>query len=297
MVYLEPDIDSGIASVSPICGCTGGCVYCYIDIKEYNVPQLNDITCNQIIKYLLNDNRFVPGSEGTFVCIGTWGELFPTNKLLKRESFKWIKELAKLDNPIVIITKKALTDDEIEEIESFQKYENQISFLISITSLSKWKVLEPGTSPALARLDMGARIRTKKMNVAVFVNPFLKTITDLELDTILQKCEEKKIQNVIVSPLYLNSKIINKKCNCPDFANIVEAFYENDFTNSNHMKNEEYEVIEDSIDDFVDGIMINCKARNLRCWLHYSCFLSNIYKRSNDSQKNKKFCVHCGNCF
>lgn len=296
MPYLEPDIDSGIASVSPICGCTGGCVYCYIDIKKYSTPQINEMRCDQIIEFLMNDSDFVPGKEGTFICVGTWGEIFPSKETLKRESFKWIERLAFLNNPIILITKKALNKQELEEIESFQKYDRQISFLISITSLMRWKELEPGTSPAMDRLNMGEMLSAKKMNVAVFINPFLKSITDLELRSILQKCEEKKIKNVIVSPLYLHSAICNKKNNCPTFQSIISAFYDNGFVNCNHMKNDEYEVVEDPIDSYMDDIIIKCKKRQLNCWFHYSCFLANEYRRINKSNKDGKFCIGCGNC-
>lgn len=296
MAYLEPDIDSGIASVSPICGCTGGCVYCYIDIKEYSMPQTNDMGCSQTMNFLLNNNNFVVGKNGTFICIGTWGEVFPSNGMLKKESLKWIKELALLENPIVLITKKTLDKKEIEKIEAFQKYDEQITFLISVTSLKKWKEMEPGTSSARDRLDMGGVISAKKMNVAVFINPYLKSITDLELDSILQICEEKKIQNVIVSPLYLNAIISNKKNACPAFQHIIDTFYDNDFINCNHMKNDEYEVIEDPIDEHMEDIISKCRCRDLKCWFHYSCFLSNEYKRINYAQYGKKYCMGCGNC-
>lgn len=295
-MYLEPDIDSGIASVSPICGCVGGCVYCYIDIKEYREPQINDMGYERTISFLLNNNNFIPGKEGTFICIGTWGEVFPSKKVLRSESLKWIQKLALLENPMVIITKKALNKEEIEEIESFQIYDTQISFLISITSLMKWKKLEPRTSSTIDRLAMGEMIVAKKMNVAVFINPLLKGITDLELDSILQVCKEKNLMNIIVSPLYLNSVIYKKRNECSEFQSIVDTFYNNDFTNCNHMKNDGYEVIEDPIDDYMENILIECRNKEIKCWFHYSCFLSNIYKRTNNVQLGKKYCMECGNC-
>lgn len=296
MVYLEPDIDSGIASVSPICGCTGGCVYCYIDIKGYNAPQMNSMKVNQVKEFLMNANGFISGKEGTFICVGTWGEVFPFKLYLKKESFKWIEELTILQNPIVIITKKTLNKQEIEEIKSFQKYDGQITFLLSITSLMRWKELEPGTSPAMDRLEMGKLISEEKMNIALFINPFLKSITDIELDFILEKCVEKTIRNVIISPLYLNSVICNKNHLCPAFQKIVSSFSDNNFENCNHMRNDEYEVVEDPIDDYMDDIMKKCKIKEIYCWFHYSCFLSNLYRRINGSQKGKKFCIRCGNC-
>lgn len=296
MVYLEPDIDSGIASVSPICGCTGGCLYCYIDIKGYGTPQVNSMECNQVTKFLVNDNRFISGKDGTFICVGTWGEVFPINVHLKRASFKWIEELTALYNPIVIITKKMLDKSEIEQIKSFQKYDKQITFLLSITSLDKWKELEPGTSSAMDRLEMGRMISEEKMNVALFINPFLKSITDVELDSILDKCVEKTIPNVIFSPLYLNNTLCNKNHLCPAFQKIITSFYNNDFRKCNHMRNTEYEVIEDPIDAYVDEIVDKCKIRKLNCWFHYSCYLSNEYDRINEAQKGKKFCIRCGNC-
>ena len=296
MITIRPDAAIGIAAVSPICGCSGKCAYCYLDIKDLKHPQINALSVDDAISDLLQNDQFLQGREGTFICVGVWGEIFPRDSDLREESFRWIRQLAKLENPIVLITKGALTEQEAFQLKSMQIYEHQIVVLVSVSTLSFWKSIEPGTASPASRFQTISNLKNQDIESCVFLNPFINGITNLEYRQILEETRQRGIKHIILSPLYLNDILCEKLQKHPIMRPVIEKYKHQD-ANASYMKNQDFEVKEDTITVDHQELLREAEHFGISCWFHYSCFLCNYYQRKNIYfYQRADICMDCGNC-
>jgi len=102
-----------------------------------------------------------------------------------------LEVLAEFRNPVAIITKNFLVTRDIDVLSELAKY-NCASVCLSVTTLDKdlRKVMEPRTSPPIARLAAIKKLAEAKIPVSVNVAPIIPGLTDHEAPAILKAARE-----------------------------------------------------------------------------------------------------------
>lgn len=121
--YVKPELKGNMVLINPICG----------NNRE------NLFSLDQTVDYLKNEEKIFVGKEGAYIIVGGCDEIFLDDRNTRDIFFRWILKLIELENPIVIVTKKKLTEDEILMLHNNQKYENHIYLLESLQTLSNWE--------------------------------------------------------------------------------------------------------------------------------------------------------------
>lgn len=296
-MQLLPDVNCGIAAISPIIGCSSGCKYCYLPLKGFSLPYPNGITETQLVEYLLCHPRFLRGREGTFLCIGVWGEMFPSDQDICAVSLSWLRALSTLSNPIAIITKGAIAEETVRQIAELQNYDRHIALLETITTLRLHALLEPNTAEPYGRFQTMDLFQRYGLHTAALINPFISEISDPDYEDILMKLEEIKVANVIISPLYVNGTICKRLSGIPQLQDIIKKYLCGYLHDANHLKDEAYEVSAvEKLEERTD-LLATANKHNVQLWHHYSCYLSNIHQRRNLFRiDNPMICIRCGNC-
>lgn len=292
-LYKEPDFSMGMASISPICGCSGGCAYCYISLLGMSTPSKNNFGLYKTIEVLHQHTEYQQGKHGTAIVIGGWGKLFPNNFALRKHSIEWIVELAKEGNPIVLSTKGILTADELEQICSALCTPEQILIFETITTLDEWKSLEPGTLSPTRRFECLQMCSEAGIRCGLLVNPFLRGITEISFDQIL-KCAAKlkTLEGIVVSPLFLNELLLKKMhSNC--LRELADSEWKQcDLTQSG----DGISICAHSLQDEWPILQKLASKTNIPLLRHYLCLISRCFNRKCFLYKNTDYCVNCGNC-
>ena len=117
--------------ISPLIGCKGMCIYCYLTsegIKNGKIRK-NSINIKEILKRIKDDTNYIEGEKGSIISIGAYCDIFPLNeKELIDFSIDWIIESLKLNNPVQIISKNAISEDTIKKIASNIQFKNQLLY-------------------------------------------------------------------------------------------------------------------------------------------------------------------------
>ena len=205
--YLKPNFNDGRIFISPILGCNGCCKYCYLEMHEYNVAHENLATFNDVNKFISNCESFVPGRNGTILSIGAWGDIFPTNELLKSKSINFICKILSIGNPVQIMSKFTIDDSYIKKICNSQVYKNQLLYSTTITTINNWKVIEPNTADPINRLKTCKKFSSYGVHTNVLLKPFIYGITDIEFDIITDLLLKYSIDYCVLGIFYLDKNI------------------------------------------------------------------------------------------
>jgi DNA repair photolyase len=188
----SPDIGFN-ASLNPYRGCEHGCIYCYarptheflgfsagldfeskIMVKE-NAPEL--------LRRELSSSKWRPQ---TIVMSGVTDCYQPVERKLKLTR-RCLEVLLEFRNPVAIITKNFLVTRDLDLLSELAKHQCA-NVCLSVTTLDNdlRKVMEPRTSPPLARLAAIRKLAGAKVPVSVNVAPIIPGLTDHEMPKILQ---------------------------------------------------------------------------------------------------------------
>ena len=293
---LLPDIAIGIASVSPIIGCKAGCAYCYLGLRKAFYPVENCFGIKETVQYLLENPKFKKGKEGTIICLGGWGEMFPRSADLRNASIKWIQQLTELENPIVIFTKASLSDDEIAKLVGFQIYEKQILLLLSITCIHNYRDVEPNTDDPIDRLESLYRCCTANLYSGILLNPFLRKYSEADYEELISYLKRMPVYGLVVSPLFYNKVLLEKFRKNMILSPICDRIKDQEVKNRLHMSNEEFRVYAEDISDLYEYIFSISKQNGIHCWKHYSCLIMNFFHQYNSDIFRKELCNCCGHC-
>ena len=292
---LFPNYNDGRAFVSPILGCTGGCAYCYLPIKNYKTPMKNDIPVDKWVETILKMDNFVLGKEGTIISVGAWGDIFPKNNPdLIYYSVNTIAELLKLGNPVQIMSKFSLEDKFIEKICSNIQYENQFLYSTTITTIKNWKLLEPNTEAPINRLNTCYNFQKRGAIINVLLKPFILPLMDEELEDIANLLLKYNITYCVLGSLYWDKNLKDKICKNSFLKSIISDEFHESHLDCNG---------EDLLFSNNTSVLKRCikylRTKGLNAFLKSSCINSNILKISNPSKyflNNNDYCIQCGNC-
>lgn len=189
-------------------GCSYGCLYCYIyDMGFSRTPRPYPLTGLQLAYALVVNESFVMGPHGTLLAFGSVTE--PFMDVAKRRTMEYLRVTnSLLGNPQQISVKGVLDSSEVEEFVECTK--GRIDVLISVTTLDKARVLEPGAPSPHARIDFGAELARAGISVALFVRPILPGVTDSEFAKILGEAERRGIRRVVLGTLRVTETILKR---------------------------------------------------------------------------------------
>lgn len=291
-----PELAAGIASISPVVGCTSGCAYCYIGLEKAGRPAVNEYGVENTRACLLSTPFFRRGKQGTILCFGGWGEMFPPVAALREESLNWIDALAKLGNPMVLFTKAVLSDEEIGRLKNSQIYENQLLLLVTITCLRNSRELEPHTDSPQDRLAFISRWVAKDLPAGVLINPFLREYSLSDYDLLLSLLAAIPLVGIAVSPLYLNGALMERIKRIPVLQPVYHRLMERGLETGIHMSNERFRVYADDMEDLYPSLLRESRAYGLLTWKHYLCLIMNHFHQFNFDVFKKEPCIDCGHC-
>src|SRR5437879_6269361 len=181
-------------SLNPYRGCEHGCIYCYarptheylgfsagLDFESKIMVKTN---APELLRAELESPRWQPQ---TLVLSGVTDPYQPVERKL-RITRGCLEVLARLRNPVAIITKNHLVTRDIDLLRDLA-VSNAVAVNISVTSLDPnlQRVLEPRTTSLQGRLDAIRRLREAKIPVGVMVAPIIPGLTDHEVPKILEE--------------------------------------------------------------------------------------------------------------
>jgi DNA repair photolyase len=195
-------------TVHPGNDCAYSCVYCYIlDMGfKFQRPKPCKLSPEELALALLYNLNFNPGRDGTYIAIGSIIEPFQPE--LRSLTIRYIKELAKLGNPIQFSSKSHITSGDAHDISSSC---NWISPLITILTLeeSKAHLLEPLAPAPVKRLDTISHLARAGLKPFLFLRPILPGVVMAEeRENLINEAINHGAKGVVLGNLRVSRRII-----------------------------------------------------------------------------------------
>lgn len=194
--HNSPDI-SFKASLNPYRGCEHGCIYCYArPTHEYlgfsaGLDFESKIMVKANAPELLRQELSSPKYEPQVIFLSGVTDCYqPVERKLKLTR-RCLEVLAEFRNPVFIVTKNQLVTRDIDLLGELARH-HAVGVLLSITTLDSdlRQVMEPRTSPPMARLAAIRELAAAGIPVGVNVAPIIPGLTDHEAPAILKAAAE-----------------------------------------------------------------------------------------------------------
>ena len=192
----SPDIGFQ-ASLNPYRGCEHGCIYCYArPTHEYlgfsaGLDFESKIMVKEDAPELLRRELSSPQWQPQVIFLSGVTDCYqPVERKLKLTR-RCLEVLAEFRNPVFIVTKNHLVTRDIDWLSELARH-RAVGILLSITTLDAGlrKVMEPRTSPPVARLAAIRELAAAGIPVGVNVAPIIPGLTDHEMPAILKAAAE-----------------------------------------------------------------------------------------------------------
>jgi len=192
-------------------GCPFKCAYCYIydmgfkaEITEY------PLTGIQLVYALSLNKYFIPGPNGTFIALGSVTE--PFHPITKEKTIEYIEAINKhLGNPVQFSTKMFLTDRDVERLKTIDPY---LSPLISVSTMTRDRLLEPGAPPVDKRFETIEILRNHGFKPFLFLRPIIPGITEREYKNMIDAAVQHGAVGVVAGTLRITRRILEKLEEC-----------------------------------------------------------------------------------
>lgn len=192
----SPDIGFR-ASLNPYRGCEHGCIYCYArPTHEYlgfsaGLDFESKIMVKTDAPVLLRRELSSPKWQPQVIFMSGVTDCYqPVERKLKLTR-GCLEVLAEFRNPVFIITKNRLVTRDLDLLSELAKRQ-AVAVWLSITTLDSElrKIMEPRTSPPVARLAALREMADAGIPVGVNVAPIIPGLTDHETPSILKAAAE-----------------------------------------------------------------------------------------------------------
>lgn len=288
--YIVPSFKDGRVFISPVIGCCGGCKYCYLKLRNLTAPKLNCLSIEKILALITENKEFIAGKNGTIISMGAWGDIFQTDRFIDM-SINLIIELIKLGNPIQFMSKYKLDISLISKLAKYVQYTNQVLYSTTITTIDKWKTIEPNTVSPEERIKTCKEFKNQGIESNVLIKPFIPGTTDLELDKIIYLLKEYNITYCVIGKLYISDDIL--KSLGKDCLINADALELSTLDCNGNIKIQATQV--KTLYKYIEKFREN----GINAFFKSSCVNSNINKTNNPSNyyfNNDEYCINCGNC-
>jgi len=184
-------------TINPYRGCEHGCPYCYARPSHsyLNLSPGLDFETKLFAKTnaaeLLRKELAKPGYRCSAINLGANTDPYQPIERRYTITRSIIEVLAASQHPLIIITKNALVERDIDLLAPMAE-QNLVQVLISVTSLDNplSSRLEPRASAPHRRLETIRRLSAAKISCGVMVAPIIPAITDQYLEHILEAARE-----------------------------------------------------------------------------------------------------------
>ena len=180
-------------SINPYRGCSHGCVYCFARPTHAYLGLSPGLDFETRLFYKDNAVELLRAELGkrSYVCkpialgINTDGWQ-PLEKRLK-VTRSVLEVLAECRHPVTIVTKSTLILRDLDLLQNLAR-DQLVSVMVSVTSLDNdiKRTLEPRTASPQARLKVIEQLAAAGVPVGVLVAPVIPSLTDHELEQILE---------------------------------------------------------------------------------------------------------------
>lgn len=269
--------------------CPLACTYCYIQSMgfQFKSPEPLRLSGEQICYALLENREFIVGKYGTLLAFGHISEPFLPELLDNTlEYFKTISTY--LGNPIQFSTKYVITSDLAKKIKSVVK-SMCLSPLVTITTLSQAKKLEPGAPPPEKRFQSITNLARAGYKVFLYLRPLIPGIVNTEIEEILKTAKKSGAVGVIAGGFRVTLPIINtmKKAGI-DVSEILSRIP--------HLDEKQRYIYTKDLEENLIQIARNLglvAVHSTKCAMAYSC---NLPCTSLYWIYNKEMCTRCKFC-
>lgn len=188
--------------------CAYSCTYCYIPDMgfRFGKPEPCALSQEELALSILYNPSFIPGVNGTYIAIGSTVEPFQPE--LKSLTMGYIRELAKLGNPIQFSTKSKLDRDEAKAVQASC---NWVSPLVTILTLdeSKSRLLEPLAPSPRERLDTISNLAEAGLKPFLFLRPILPGIVAVDENVgLIDEAVRRGSRGVVLGNLRVTRRIV-----------------------------------------------------------------------------------------
>jgi DNA repair photolyase len=188
----SPDVGFAF-SINPYRGCEHGCIYCYArPTHEYlGLSAGLDFETRILIKEeapaLLRQALAAPAWQPQVIGLSGVTDCYQPVERRLRLTRQCLEVLAEFRNPVSIVTKNDLVTRDLDLLTTLASHQ-AVSVSISIPTLTPElrRVLEPRTSPPLARLAAVRRLSDAGVPVGILVAPVIPALTDSEMPGVLK---------------------------------------------------------------------------------------------------------------
>ena len=199
--------------LNPYRGCTIGCRYCfaqyshkYLGLQDFFKDILVKTNAADSLANELNQKKW----KHAQIKIGGTTDLYQHAEKKYKLLPQIYEVIKKYKNPIFIQTKSTLILRDFEIIKELAKItEVDLATSISVFDESIRKVIEPGASSALERIEMLAAFRGIGRSTTLGLMPIIPFLSDTDenLETAFQSAKEYGIDNVVTSFLFLRGDV------------------------------------------------------------------------------------------
>jgi DNA repair photolyase len=179
-------------SINPYRGCSHGCVYCfarpthaYLGLSpglDFETKLFYKDNAVELLRAELSRRNYVCKTIALGINTDGWQ---PVERRLK-VTRGVLAVLAECRHPVTIVTKSALVVRDLDLLQDLAR-DRLVSVMVSITSLDNdiKRTLEPRTASPQARLKVIEQLSTAGVPVGVLVAPVIPSLTDHEMEHIL----------------------------------------------------------------------------------------------------------------
>jgi len=188
-------------------GCDFGCIYCYIpDMGFPRTISPYPLNGAELVLALSTNPYVFPGPIGTLAAFGSVTE--PLHKKTIEKTLEYLEYISKYLKLPVQMSTKAVVNEEI--IDKIKEIEPDISTLITIITLNKSKILEPGAPPPMDRFEFMKTLSNHGVHVVLFLRPIIPGVTDREVEKIIKLAADYGAQGIVPGTLRVTYSMINR---------------------------------------------------------------------------------------
>ncbi|WP_440059149.1 radical SAM protein [Thermogladius sp. 4427co] len=189
-------------------GCPMRCRYCYIYDMGFNeIAKPYPLSGLQLAYALLSNKYFIPTIHGTYLAIGSVSE--PFHPVAREKAFEYIQVIYEyLGNPTQFSTKSYISRGDSSKLAFLSR--GLISPLVSITTLSMWRELEPYAPSPEKRFETIRNLREAGLKPFVFIRPIMPGVTERDYREILEHAREHGAIGVVAGTLRVTKRIIRE---------------------------------------------------------------------------------------
>jgi DNA repair photolyase len=203
-------------TVNPYRGCSHSCHYCfarayhaYLDLgvgEDFSSKIVVKTNVVQVLRRELASERWT----GEAIAMGTATDPYQHCEGRYRLTRGIVEALTDFENPLSLLTKSTLVLRDLDVLRQLNDVA-QLSVSMSVATLDEAvrRVVEPGTPPAVKRLEVLARFADAGIRTGVLVAPVLPALTDDDehLDQLLAACAKAGVASATAIPLHVRPAI------------------------------------------------------------------------------------------